>query len=103
MVRITTVLMAALAAIDPVVEARNCSKGQYYCGHHLLTIGDYNERIIKALRHDPGWFSGVKQKSMFRCSGSNGEIEFYMICPVDCIYGDGPVFDPDSDRCIFNA
>ncbi|KAG6017132.1 hypothetical protein E4U54_008246 [Claviceps lovelessii] len=63
-VKVTAALMAALAAIAPVVEAGNCTPGLYYCGHTLMRYGDYDQRIINALGYDPGWFSNVKQKSL---------------------------------------
>lgn len=39
MVKITTVAVAALAAIAPVAEARNCRQGLTYCGYVLLRRG----------------------------------------------------------------
>lgn len=38
-VKVTAALMAALAAIAPVVEAGNCTPGLYYCGHTLMRYG----------------------------------------------------------------
>ncbi|KAH7233484.1 hypothetical protein BKA59DRAFT_549740 [Fusarium tricinctum] len=98
MVKITTVAVAALAALAPVAEARNCRQGLTYCGYVLLRRGNYLNQIDAALKN-----AGVDannnniNQSLFYCQGgNNGDIQFRKQCKKGC--NDGG--DKHNDSCI---
>ncbi|KAG6001977.1 hypothetical protein E4U21_003590 [Claviceps maximensis] len=96
MVKITTILMAALAAIAPVAEAGDCVPGLLYCGDTLLRYDDYKASIIKALGFEPGPRSSIIAKSLFNCRDPSGKDLLYSgTCPNICREGG----DGHGDYC----
>ncbi|KAM0192671.1 hypothetical protein ACHAPI_008028 [Fusarium lateritium] len=82
MVKITTIVVAALASLAPIAEARNCRQGLTYCGYVLLRRGNYYNQIDAALE-DAGVQSNSNNinNSLFYCQGgNNGDIQFKRQC-----------------------
>ncbi|KAG6001976.1 hypothetical protein E4U21_003589 [Claviceps maximensis] len=94
MVKITSILMAALAAIAPVAEAGDCTTGLNYCGHTLLRYGDYKQRINDELGYSPGWWDSSDTNALFQCVGG-GQIKLIQKCPLCMDNGGGK-----NDYCL---
>ncbi|EER23333.1 hypothetical protein D8B26_001429 [Coccidioides posadasii str. Silveira] len=89
-----------LAAFSPLVAARGCKAGYYYCGFVLLEIGNYERQIEQALET-----VGVASPSayqitdtLFFCPGGarGDDITYVKTCEQRCSSaGTG-----ESDFCV---
>ncbi|KAH6847831.1 hypothetical protein B0I37DRAFT_375952 [Chaetomium sp. MPI-CAGE-AT-0009] len=89
-----TILLALVAAVLPLAEAKACKEGLKYCGSTLLRRGNYMREIDNELKRvglptqDP-----YERNSLFHC-GSDGWIRWQVYCG-NCIDGG----DGKDDYC----
>ncbi|KAF5701464.1 hypothetical protein FGLOB1_10200 [Fusarium globosum] len=83
MVKFTAALVAALAVLAPVAEAKTCKKSITYCGYILLQRGNYYDQIRGALSdagkpsNDANW---INQSRFYCVGGSDGSIRYVDHC-----------------------
>ncbi|KAF7910571.1 hypothetical protein BELL_0121g00080 [Botrytis elliptica] len=94
----STLVTLTLSVLSAQAMAKDCTKGFYYCGGDLLTIGSYHDTIMQALStshlapDDDHIFRGL-----FQCvdGGLLGEAKY---CANGCWLAGSD--SPNSDRCI---
>ncbi|KAG6189319.1 hypothetical protein E4U10_005004 [Claviceps purpurea] len=84
MASILSILIATLAVVSPVVQARGCTPGLTYCGHTLMTYG----------------YSGAQSLgsgTLYRCQ-SGGSVTELKTCSFGTVCVDGG--GGNDDFCI---
>ncbi|KAG5943288.1 hypothetical protein E4U59_000478 [Claviceps monticola] len=81
MVKFPSVVIAILAAINPVVQAGNCVPGLNYCGHTL---------------EDHGWKGrGLERQKLYHCKSKD------KVTPLEyCRYGCRDRGAGNTDYCV---